>query len=96
MVICLRAITTQRGTEREYNMCMNDNMTARLFTKLIELKAELDTADKKLTFKVSAANTLSVSAYPYFNGVLCMVDLNNLTEEKYNYVVNSILVEFAR
>ena len=77
-------------------MCMNDNMTARLLTKLIELKAELDTADKKLTFKVSAANTLSVSAYPYFSGVLCMVDLNNLTEEKYNYVVNSILVEFTR
>ena len=75
---------------------MNDNMTARLLAKLIELKAELDTADKKLTFKVSAANTLSVSAYPYFSGVLCMVDLNKVTEETYNHVVNSILVEFTR
>jgi hypothetical protein len=75
---------------------MNDNMTAQLLTKLIELKSELDTADKKLAFKVTASNHLMVRAYPYMSGVIFDVDLNKLTEEKYNYVVNSILVEFTR
>jgi hypothetical protein len=74
---------------------MNDNMAAQLLTKLIELKAELDTTDKKLTFKVTASNDLTVSAYPYFNGILCHVDLDKVTEETYNYVVNSIRAEFA-
>ena len=70
-------------------------MVAQLLTKLIELKAELDTADKKLTFKVTASNALTVSAYPYFNGILCHVDLDKVTEETYNYVVDSIRAEFA-
>ena len=75
---------------------MNDNMTEQLLTKLIELKAELDTADKKLTFKVTASNNLTVSAYPYFDGIICHVDLDKVTEETYNLVVNSIRTEFAR
>ena len=75
---------------------MNDNMTARLLTKLIELKAELDSSDKKLTFKVTASNDLTVSAYPYFSGIICHVDLDKVTEETFNYVVNSIRAEFAR
>ena len=70
-------------------------MAARLLTKLLELKAELDTADKKLTFKVTASNHLTVSAYPYFNGILCHVDLNKVTEETYNHIVDSIRAEFA-
>lgn len=75
---------------------MNDNMTARLLTKLIELKAELDTADKKLTFKVTASNRLMVRTYPYTSGVIFDVDLDKVTEETYNHVVNSILVKFTR
>lgn len=74
---------------------MNNNMAAQLLTKLIELKTQLDTKDKKLTFKVTASNELIVSAYPYFSGVICYVELNKLTEETYNFVVNSILMEFA-
>lgn len=71
-------------------------MTEQLLTKLIELKAELDTADKKLTFKVTASNELTISAYPYFNGIICYVDLDKVTEEIYNFVVDSIHAEFAR
>ncbi len=71
-------------------------MTARLLVKLIELKGELDNEDKKLAFKVTASNHLMVRAYPYMSGVIFDVDLNKLTEEKYNHVVNSILVEFTR
>lgn len=71
-------------------------MTEQLLTKLIELKAELDTVNKKLTFKVTASNNLTVSAYPYFDGIICHVDLDRVTEETYNLVVNSIRTEFAR
>ena len=71
-------------------------MTTQLLTKLIELKAELDTADKKLTFKVTASNDLTVCAYPYFRGYICYTNLDKITEETYNYVVNSIRAEFAR
>ena len=75
---------------------MNDNMTTQLLAKLIELKAELDTADKKVTFKVTASNDLTVSAYPYFSGIICHIDLDKVTEETYNFVVDSIRAEFAR
>ena len=71
-------------------------MTAQLLTKLIELKAELDTADKQLTFKVTAANDLFVQAYPFFHGYICYTSLNKVTEETYNYVVNAIYADFAR
>lgn len=70
-------------------------MTAQLLTKLIELKAELDTADKKLTFKVTASNDLTVSVSAYLSGIICHVDLDQVTEETYNFVVNSIRAEFA-
>ena len=69
---------------------------SRLLTKLIELKAELDTPDKRLTFKVIASNDLIVEAYPYFRGYICYINLNKITEEAYNYVVNSIRTEFTR
>ena len=75
---------------------MNDNMTARLLTKLIELKSEFDTTDKKLTFKVTASNRLMVRTYPYMSGVIFDVDLNSLAEETYNHVVNAIRADFAR
>lgn len=74
---------------------MNDNMTGQLLAKLIELKNELDTPNKKLTFKVTASNRLIVSAYPYMSGVICDMDLNKLNEGTFNYVVNSIRIEYA-
>lgn len=70
-------------------------MAAQLLTKLLELKAELDTADKQLTFKVTASNDLTVQAYPFFHGYICYTSLNKVTEETYNYVVNAIRAEFA-
>ena len=77
---------------------MNDDITVQLLTKLIELKTELDTADKKLTFRVTAPNYLVVGTYPYFDGgmgIICRVNLNKVTKETYSFVVNSIRTEFA-
>lgn len=70
-------------------------MATQLLTKLIELKAELDTTDKQLTFKVTASNELLVQAYPFFHGYICYTNLNKVTEETYNYVVNAIYADFA-
>ena len=77
---------------------MKEELTIKLISELVILKNKYDALkvknehndETKLTFKVTACNELIVRVYPYFEVPIAIVNLNRITEEHCESVIQKV------
>ena len=77
---------------------MKEELTIKLLSELVILKNKYDALkiknehndETKLTFKVTAGNELIVRVYPFFEVPIAIVNLNRITEEQCESVIQKV------